>query len=273
MCCDGGGGSNISNDPNVGAAAAKQAAVAEKAEAFGEDYYKNTVAPLVGQMTAQSKQSMEQQNQLFDIQYPMAQAQAEQYKTYGLPAQEKYYQMVQQYSAPEEMERQAQAAQGDVINAQQVQQGNMDRDLAARGVDPTSGMAVAARNQSNILGAASQAAAMSRARNAARQMGMSLTAGAADFASGRPASNIGMFAGGAGNASNGAFGVASGSIGAANQGTSSMFQGYGMAGNAYGSQMQTYGNLASAQAQADAQSSAGLGSMVGALGGAAITVF
>lgn len=267
MCCDSGG--DVSNDPNVGKAALKQAQIADDALKFAKGYYTDTIAPLVTSMTDASRLAQEQQKSLFDLQYPQAQAQAEQYTKYGLPAQEEYYKMVQQYSEPEEYERQAQMAMGDTINAQQSQQAQMDRQLAARGINPTSGMSIGMRNASSVLNAATSAAAANRARNAARAMGMQLKSGAADFASGRPASNISMFASGAGNASQAGFGAAGSAIGYANQGGALPMQSFDMAGGMYGQQMNTYADLAKAQAQLNQQSSAGLGSFAGSIFGAA----
>mgnify|MGYP006280369167 CR=1 FL=1 len=266
MCCD--SGSDITQDPNVGAAQRQQAEVAERQQQFTEKYYMETVRPLIDRMTKASEQNYDQNQALFGLQFPQAQAQADQYQKYGLPAQEKYYQMVQQYSEPEEYERQAQAAMGDFTNAQQVQQANLNRDFASRGIDPTSGAAISANSQASVINAASQAAAANRARNAARAMGMQLTSGAADFASGRPASNITMFAGGAGNATNSGFQNAGASIGYGNSGAALPMQSYNMSANIYGQQMNTYADLAKAQAAADAQSSAGVGSFLGSVAGA-----
>lgn len=271
MCCN--SGPKITNDPNVGRAAMRQAEIADRAQRFSEEYYAESVKPLVQDMIKASQQNQSQQQQLFNLQFPLAQAQADQYTQYGLPAQERYYQMVQQYSEPEEYERQAQSAMGDVINRSQVEQANLSRLLASRGIDPTSGAATAGAYQNQILSAAAGAAASNRARDVARQMGMQLKAGAADFASGRPAANIGMFSGGAGNASNASYNTASSSIGAANQGAALPMSGYQMGANVYGQQMSTYGQLASAQAQADAQSSAGFGQFLGAIGAAAIKTY
>lgn len=267
MCCS--SETNVSQDPNVGQAALKQARVAEDALAFAKDYYTDTIAPLVSSMTDASRLGQEQQKALFDLQYPQAQAQAEQYTKYGLPAQEEYYKMVQQYSEPEEYERQAQMAMGDTINAQQAQQATMERQLAARGINPTSGMSIGMRNASSVLNAATSAAAANRARNAARQMGMQLKSGAADFSSGRPASNITMFAGGAGNASQAGYGMAGSAIGYANEGGALPMQSYNMAGNIYGQQMSTYADLAKMQAQLNQQSASGLGQFAGSIFGAA----
>lgn len=267
MCCS--SETNVSSDPNVGRAALKQAEIADRAERFAENYYTNTIAPLVTSMTDASRLAQDQQKSLFDLQYPQAQAQAEQYTKYGLPAQEAYYQMVQQYSEPEEYERQAQMAMGDTINAQQSQQAMMNRELAARGINPTSGMSIGMRNASSVLNAASSAAAANRARNAAQALGMQLKSGAADFSSGRPASNITMFAGGAGNASQAGFNTAGSAIGYGNQGAALPMQGYQMAGSMYGQQMGTYADLAKAQAQLNQQSASGLGQFAGSIFGAA----
>lgn len=266
MCCS--SGPKITNDPNVGQAAQRQAAVAERAQSFSEQYYQESVKPLVEDMIKASRQTQTQQQQLFDVQFPLAQAQADQYTKYGLPAQEEYYKMVQQYSEPEEYERQAQSAMGDVINRSQAEQGNLNRLLASRGIDPTSGAATAGAYQNQILSAAAGAAASNRARDVARQMGMQLKSGAADFASGRPASNVGMFSSGAGNASSASYGAANSSIGAANQGAALPMSGYNLGANVYGQQMSTYGQLAAAQAQADATSAAGFGQFLGAVGAA-----
>lgn len=271
MCC--GGGSKITEDPNVAQAAQRQAAVAERAQAFSEQYYSESIKPLVDDMIKSSRRTQERQDALFNIQYPIAQQQAEQYTKYGLPAQNAYYEMVQKYSAPEEYERQAAEAMGDVTNATQVAQANTNRMLASRGIDPTSGAATSAAYNNSIMSAAAGAAASTRARNAARQLGMQLTASGAEFAAGRSAANVGAFAQGAGGAANAGFATSAGAIGAANQGASVPMGGYNLASNAYGQQMSTYGNLAQAQAQADASSSAGIGQMVGSLGSAAMLAF
>jgi hypothetical protein len=267
MCCD--SGPSISQDPQVARASEHMSQVADNQQRFTEEYYRNVMTPLINRMTDASKQNYDQQQALFDLQYPQAQAQAAQYTKYGLPAQQKYYDMVAQYSEPEEYERQANAAIGDQINAQQVQEANLDRNFASRGIDPTSGAAVSARAQQGVINAASAAAAANRARTAARGLGMQLTAGAADFASGRPASNITMFAGGAGNASNSAFQNTGSAIGFGNSGAALQNQMYSSQASIYGQQMNTYADLAKAQAQADAQSSAGMGQGLGAVVGAA----
>ena len=78
MRCGGGKNDNgNSYDPQIGQAAAQSAATAAKAEQFGENFYNTTQAPLLNEMTAQAAQSRQQQEDLFNIQYPQAQQAAD----------------------------------------------------------------------------------------------------------------------------------------------------------------------------------------------------
>lgn len=269
MCCDSSGSSNPNADPNVGLAAQRQARIAEDTLAFVKDWSEKYTAPLTEEMTKSAATTREQQQKLFDLNYPQAQAAAEQMTKYGLPAQEAYYKMVQEYSAPEFQEQQAGLAMGDVTNAAANQQAQTDRALAARGIDPTSGAAIYARNSNQMANTAMAAAAANRARTAAQQLGMTLKSDAANFGRGGYA-NVGAASGVAGGAASAGFNTASGAIGAANQGGALNMQGYGMAGNMYGQQMGTYMQGATAYANAQAQEQSGLGNFLGTIGGAAI---
>ena len=112
MCGSKGGGSAY--DPQVGAAAAQEAATAQQAQNWSQNYYTNTVSPLLAAETAQANTTTSDQNQLFALNMGEAtQAQA-QYNQYGIPAQDAYYNMVSNYSAPQEQESEAQAAIGDM---------------------------------------------------------------------------------------------------------------------------------------------------------------
>ena len=268
MCCDS-GSSNPNQDPQVGAAAMRQANTLDEALAFSKQQYEESGKPLQQQMIAASKQGLEQQNTLYNLNLPQAQAAADQNLKYGLPAQEAYYKMVNDYSAPEYQEQQARMAMGDVANASASQQMQTDRALAARGIDPTSGAAVYARGMNQMGSTAMAAAASNRARMAAQQLGMTLKQDSANFGRGGYA-NVGAASGVAGGAASGGFGIASGAIGANNQAGAGMMQGYGMAANGYGQQMSTYMNGAIANQQSQAQESAGLGGALGTLGGAAL---
>src|SRR5215471_1170910 len=113
-----GSGSQNKYDPQVGAAASANAAIAQKAEQWNEDFYDKYVAPTLTQAMRESEVNLGRQGQIFDLTMDQAKLADERYRKYGIPAEDAYYKMVQQYSAPEEQERQAQAALGDVRTTQ-----------------------------------------------------------------------------------------------------------------------------------------------------------
>lgn len=273
MCC-GGGGSSVSSqyDPMVGEAAKVNADTARDSLNFTKDYFNNILAPLQRSSEERANRyeamatdaygrNREREN-LFD----------ERYRTLGIPAEDRFFAMARDFSTEGEQERQARNAMGDVTNADQVQRANLARRYAAAGIDPTSGAAVSAASDASLMTAAAQASAANRARDAARNLGMSLTADAANVGRGMPA-NISAFGQQAsGNAAQGfAYGI-SPMAGAMNNG-SFMQAGYRGANAAYGQNLQSYTSLANADraatAQMEAGESAGIGSAVGTIGGVA----
>ena len=268
--CGGGKGGSSAYDPQIGAATAATAATAAKAEAFSEKYYNEVVTPLLKQQTTASTEAQAKLGKLYDINAGQMQLATDRYKKYGIPAENKYYDMVSQYSAPEEQERQAQAAKGDLGLAQQNQRGTMMRQMGSLGIDPTSPAAVSAMSDMAVANAAAEASAMNRARNAARDLGMKLTSDAANFGRGGQ-SGILQFGTNAGNNASGAFGVANAALGTAASAGQGVMQGYQTALQGYNNNASVYGGLGQADIQASAQG--GLGSMLGAVGGAAISKY
>ncbi len=271
MCCDNGSSSSPNNDPNVGKAALMQAQTAQDALNFTQDYYKNTEAPLISQMTAASKQSQAEQQQLFGFNMADMQLNDQMYRQYGIPAQQQYYQQVAAYSAPQYAEQQAQLALGDVTNAEANQRAQMLRDFASRGVSANSGMALYNRNINMMQSAASAAAAETQARNAAKMLGLQVSGDAANFGRGGASNVLGFGNAAGGNAMSG-YQVAQGAVGAGNTGAAIPMSGYNLASNAYGQQMNTYMQGAISNEQYQAQNSAGIGSFLGSAVGAAAQV-
>jgi hypothetical protein len=247
-----------------------QAVMANRSQQFSMDYFNETVKPMVQTMGEQTKQTMEQQKALFDLQFPQAQAQGEMYMQYGLPAQQEYYKAVQEYSAPEYQEQEARAAMGDVRSSAANVDMQTNRMLAARGIDPTSGAAMYNKNIASMNTTAAGAAASNQARVAAQRLGLQLKASAADFAAGRGVTAQAALTGGASNASMGGLNAAGAGIGYANQGGALPMQGFGQAGQLYGSAGGTFSSMWQAQEAAKAQSASGFGQLVGSLGSAAI---
>lgn len=256
-------------DPQVGEAAAQNAATAAAAQAFSEQYFTDYVAPMLEQMTAASAQTQERQDEMFALNRDqMLQAQ-ERYETYGIPAEDRYYDMVAQYSEPEEMERQARSALGDYRAAAANQQGTMSRRMASLGIDPTSPASIAAMSTQGIANTAGEAGAMNRARDTARRMGMALTADAANFGRGGQSAILNFGNAASGNTM-GAFGVSSQALAGANQGANVPLAGYNTAQRGYTANLNAYTSLAQADMQAQAASDAGLGEFLGSVGAAAI---
>lgn len=271
--CGGGGPVQNQYDPQIGAAAQANSDVAQRAQQFSEDYYNNTIAPLLKQTVDASTAAQGKLGDLYDINIAQAKQAQDQYNQYGIPAQQKYYDMVNQYSAPEEQERQAEAAKGDQSQAEANQNQTMSRQFSAMGIDPTSPAAIAARTNASVMNASAEAGAMNRARNAARSLGMQLTGDAANFGRGG-ASTIAGFTQGAQSAATGGLGAAQTTLSGANSSAAVPMAGYNTAMTGYGNNLNAYTSAGNTAMNANAESQAamwnGLGSMAGALGGAAM---
>jgi len=268
--CGGGKGTDNPYDPQIGAAAAKSAETADRAIAFAEKYQMEVVAPLLRQSAEASAKTQGQLGELYATNKAGMDLSMERYKEFGIPAEQRYYDMVSKYSEPAEMERQAMAAKGDLGVAQANQFEALRRRQAAVGIDPTSPAAISAMTDASVMGAAQEASAMNRARGAARQLGMQLTADGANFGRGGQSGVLQFGAGAQGNAMGGA-GVANSALGAAAGASSGMMQGFNTGLQGYGQNLNAYtslGNTAmNAQAQQQAALYSGLGSMAGSAAG------
>ncbi len=269
--CGGGKGGGSEYDPQIGKAAQQSAAVAARAQAFSEKYYNDVITPLLKQQSAASLKSQEQLGNLYDINTEQLKLANERYKQFGIPAEERYYNMVGRFSEPEEVERQAEFAKGDFATAQQGQNAQAARRMAALGIDPTSPAAIAAMSDQAVMGAAAEASAMNRARNAARTLGMQLTSDAANFGRGGQSGILQFGAGAQGNAT-GAFGIANQALGTGMQAGNMVNQGYQTALSGYNNIMDNYTRLGTADIQAQAQAGGGFGQILGmGIGGLAST--
>lgn len=258
-------------DPQVAAASASEAKTAQEAEQFSQNYYTNTVAPLVTAETAQAQQTTADQNALFNINLPEAKQAAAQYDQYGIPAQDNYYKMVSNYSAPQEQQSEATAALGDMRSSEAANRATLERQQASYGINPTSGAAVSAASDAATQNTAAEAGAETRARYNAKMMGMQLTSDAASY-SNTGVSNLASTSGTASGAATGALGAAATATGSANQSASVPMAGYSLANDAYGNNLNAYSKMASADIATQAQGDAGLGSALGALGALALKI-
>lgn len=266
--CGGGKGGSSAYDPQIGASAAQASATAAKAEQFSETYYNNVLTPLLKQSSQASTDAEGKLSDIYGLNADQMREQNQRYEQYGVPAENKYYDMVSQYSSPDEEERQAQAAKGDLGAAAAGQHTQMMQQFSGLGIDPSSPAAMSAMSDMAVQNSAAQASAMNRARNAARTMGMQLTSDAANFGRGGT-SVISQFGNNAsGNAIGGAS-VANGALGAASTAANGVMQGYQTAMSGYNNNTNAYSHLGAADIQA--QSQGGFGQLLGSLGGAALS--
>lgn len=262
----GGKGGGSAYDPQIGRAASQSAAVAQQAQDFAEKYYTDVITPMLRQQGEASMESQGKLNTLYDLNADQMRTARDRYEQYGIPAEERYYKMVSEYSAPEYAERAATEAKGDLGVAMGNQRGTMTRQMAALGIDPTSPAAIAAASDMAVVNAAAEAGAMNRARNAARDMGMKLTSDAANFGRGGQSGILQFGSAASGNAT-GAFGIANAALGTGMQAGNGVMQGYQTAMSGYNNIMDNYTKLGSADIQAQAASSplGGLGQLFGSV--------
>lgn len=266
------GDSGPSYDPQVGAAAEANSALAARAQDFSEKYFNEHISPLLDQQSALATQANDREDQLFQLNKRLTEQADARYQQYGIPAENSYYDMVKKYSAPEEEERQAEGAIGDQRVAAQGQQQDMRRQMAATGIDPGSPAAIAAMSDMALKNSAIESAAANKARSAAKTLGMSLTADAANFGRGATSNIVGF-----GQAANSNIGTAantmSSAVSGATSGASPVMQGYGLGIQAQSSNLSAYSSLQKAQMEQQGQAAAGFGNFLGTVAGAAITKY
>lgn len=254
-------------DPQVGEAAKANAAIADRSMQFSEQYFKDYVAPMLEEMTSSTHQAQQNENELYADNRADQQLARKRYQEYGIPAENKYYQMADEYSAPQEEQRQAGLALGDVRTAQAGQKATMQRSLAGMGIDPTSPAAIAAMGDMAVMGSAAEAGASTRARQAAKALGMQLTSDAANFGRGGQSAVLNFGQAASGNTTAGAS-VSGAGLSGANSGAGVVQNGYGLGLKGYGANLDAYTSLNNTSMQINAQANAGLGKFLGTAAGA-----
>lgn len=286
------------------ASAATQARLdqeSQAAQAMQQQYLGIAQQQLGIQKTAQDKQ-----NAVTDQTLAQMQLQTQRYTDKGIPAEDAYYKMVDDYSAPQYEEQQAGMALGDVRTAAAGSRQNMIRQLSSLGINPTSPAAISVMSDSALGQAAMEASASNKARMAAQQLGMSLKSDAANFgrgglsafnslastASGSAGSTAataggtaGTFGGLAVNAGNSSQAATTGGYNVANSnlagtiggaavplaGYNAGAAGFGTALKGYSANLDSATEIANQNAKNDAANSAGFGQFLGTVAGAAIS--
>jgi hypothetical protein len=144
-------------------------------------------------------------------------------------------------------EQLAAEASADVAQSFSQAAGQQQRGLAARGVNPNSGRALAMSNQTSIQQAMAQAGASNKVRQAARAEGYALTDRASNALSGYPAMGMAATGAGAGFGASG-LGMANSWLAGMNSGQSAVG---GMAGSMGSNASGMYGAMGSYKNNAD----------------------
>ena len=272
-----GGGSAPAADPNIGIAQKQMADLAS--QQWGT--FMNTIYP---QMLAQSQsqearanQQFTQDQQISQFNFDQSQKAYQRYEQGAIPAMEALKADADQYNEPGYQEQLAQQMRGDMD-----QQFNNQRQATAMreqayGIDPTSGVSQSSQNANAVQQAAATAAAMNQTRQAAHDLGLQKQANVYNMYAGLPAQgnantsmtlNANAAGLGAGQTAFSNYGAMGGALNSAAGTALGGWNSVGQLGvGKYNADVSAY----NATQQANATSSAGLGSALGTLGMAAMT--
>lgn len=268
--CFGKGGSSAAPapDPNIGVAAMANVDLGKEWLTFAKEQFAEGNV----RQSATDELNTKVINQQLDTQdQANTWAQEDRARTKGVfqPIEDQFVKTATEFDTPEKQAEAAAAAKADVLANSAIQKQANTRQMAAMGVSPLSGRFAGITRAQDTNTALAAASAENSARQIIRDKGLALKADAVNMGKGLASSTaaaygIGTNAGNsavANNASGNQQFNANGQV--MNQG----FSGNIGANNSAGSMLNTlYGNQLSAwaaQQQANATSSAGLGSMVG----------
>jgi hypothetical protein len=263
-------------DPNIGLAQKQTSDLSkEYMDLWKTDIWPGMKQQAVDQQNLSEKQvglNMESQRRQMEI----ADEQYKRYKTVFEPLQNDIVKQANEYDTEANRERIASQALGDVNSQFENQRQQTRMQGRAYGIDPTSGRYQGAENANSVMQAGTAAAASTRARDAAVQLGWAKKMDAIGLGSGI-FSNQATSTGLALNAGNAALGAGqipmsnySGMTASGGSAFGTGMTGYNMAGQLGVQKYGTDVNAYNAQQQANASSSAGIGSAIGAIGGAAM---
>lgn len=270
-----GGGSAPAPDPAIGEAAKDNVALGKDwlafaREQFAEGNKRQEVTDALN--TKVVNQQLDTQTQA----NTWAQEDRNRTKTVFQPMEDQFVQTAQNYATPAKQEEAAAAARADVQAADALQRQSSARAMAANGVSPDSGRFAGITRAQDMNTALASAGAANNARQVVRDKGLALTADAINMGKGLASSTAAAYGVGT-NAGNSAVGNNASANQSFYANTGVMGNGFQSAigannsagsilNNLYGNQLQGW----AAQQQANATSAAGLGSMVGQLGTAAL---
>jgi hypothetical protein len=274
----GGGGPAPAPDPAVGQAALEEMQLGRDWLGFAREQFAqgNVRQEQLDDLTAavQRQQMAAQDENMANARQDRAR-----YQTVFQPMQDEFIQTAKNYDSPERQAQVAAEAQADVQRAAATQRGTTGRQMAAMGLNPTSGRYAGVTAAQDTATALASAGAANNARQQVRDRGLQLRADAINMGSGLPSSTASSYGIGL-NAGNSATGNAMqansnwrSNVGIMGQGFSGAMQGLQGGAGVLNNQYSTQGSIWSAQQQAAAANSGGMMSGIGAIAGAGIMAF
>ena len=273
----GDGGSAPAPDPLIGQAAAANAKVAADALDWYKQTYESDLKPRQAATDALTARVVNDQLDTSAITKQRGTEQWDRFVSVFQPNEDRTVADATNIDSAGELARASGEAAAGVQTQFDNAAGQRARSQAAMGINPNSGRAMAMDSEAQLGLAASKAGASNNARLVARDRGIALRAGVANFGRNMPntaanAYGLSMTANqGATGANAGASAGALSNANFAGQGFNTAIQGNNSAGNImanqYGQQVSAY----NAQQAADGASSAGIGNMIGTLGAAYLT--
>jgi len=264
----GGKGTSVEEDPRVGQAAEANAQVASRAEDLAEQQWNwnksltEKYAPLYENLINSAIDSQNASTQ-------QAQDQWQQYQNVFQPIEDQFAEQAANYNSPQEQAKREGLAAADVGSQFDAAQGQTAREMGRMGVSPTSSMGAQGIIDQNNAEALAKAGAITGARNNVELTGLQALQSAAQF--GRNQVGTSIAAGSAalqgGNSAAGLIGSQTAQGNA--EGTTQGLLGTSVAGNTSSGNMLL--NQWQDELQAQSNQDSGLGSLLGTLGGAAIT--
>lgn len=191
------------------------------------------------------------------------------YREIYMPLEEQAAYDAQEYNSPARQQYEAGKAEADVAAQFEGARNAAQDRLESYGVDPTQTRSNALDLGTRVAEAAAQASAGNQARDRTADIGRQLRAGAIDVGKGYPAQVIGSSSAGGQFGNQGVnTGLATTASGAQTMGTSPMWQQLGNQGlGEWGNLLNTSFSNQNDAYKADQQSSSGIGSALGAIGG------
>ncbi len=269
----GGGGSAPAPDPAIGAAAQQNAEVAKEALAFNKQVYadnqpRQAASDALATRVVNDQLAISQQNQT------QAADQWNRFQTIFAPVENQTVADATNIDSAGELARASGEAAAGVQTQFDNAAGQRIRSQAAMGINPNSGRAMAMDSEAQLGLAASKAGASNNARLVARDRGIALRAGVANFGRNMPNTAANAYST-AITGGNSAMTNQNSTMATANANAGQMNTGFNTSINGTNSAMQglnqQYGNQLSAwnaQQQAGATGAAGLGQLAGTLGAA-----